>query len=164
MEKDQHAATLFEGVFAADTLPTHVYRKPAYFIVNTDPVSKPGKHWIAITIDCHGHGEYFDSYGLPPYINNHQKFLNRHCKTWKFNNTDLQALDSTVCGQYCVMYLLHKSHGYSLNDFKTMYFSENCNKNDEIVDKMFQRYMANFRLCDDLAVKKSQSCCKRRKK
>ena len=162
MKHDQHAAPHFQGVFAADTLPTHIYKKPAYYIINTDPIRKSGRHWTAMSIDCHGRGEFFDSYGMSPYTPEHRRFLDRHCKSWKYNHVDLQALDSTVCGQYCVLYLLHKSHGYSLTDFVNMYFSNDCNKNDKIVNEMFHRYMENVKLCDDIIVK-TQTCCKRRK-
>ena len=137
MKHDPHAAPLFQGVFAADTLPRHIIKKQGYYIINTDPIRKPGRHWVAAAIDCHGHGEFFDSYGMSPYTPEHRQFLNRHCKSWKYNHVDLQALDSTVCGQYCVMYLLHKAHGYSLPDFVNMYFSDNCNENDKIVSRMF---------------------------
>lgn len=163
MTQDPHAAPLFEGVFAADTLPRYLHKKPAYFIMNTDPIRKPGQHWLAVSIDCHGRGEYFDSYGQPPYITEHRKFLDRHCKSWRYNHLDLQALDSVVCGQYCVMYLLHKAHGYSLPDFVNMYFTDDCNKNDKLVEQMFHRYMKNVKLCDDISVKKNQTCCMRKK-
>ena len=162
IKQDPHAAPLFEEVFAADTLPRYVNKKPSYYIINSDPISKPGRHWLALTIDWHGNAEYFDSYGFPPHTLEHRKFLDRHSKSSRHNHVELQAFDSVVCGQYCIMYLLHKAHGYSLPDFVNMYFTNDRHKNDKYVDEMFQRYMKNIKLCDDIVVKKNQTCCKRK--
>ena len=46
----------FQGVYSVDTLPD----KPKLLVCNTDPSTKPGKHWIAIYVDKRGLGEYFD--------------------------------------------------------------------------------------------------------
>lgn len=162
LKQDHHAGPLYIGTFAADTLPRSVTRVPALLIVNSDPVSKGGQHWLAISINTEGKGEYFDSYGLKPFVPKHRQFLDRVCKSWRFNHTDLQALDSSVCGQYCVMYLLFKAHGYTLKNFLDI-FSTDCQKNDAFVHHLFQRYSKNVKLCDDVAVKKTQHCCKRRK-
>ena len=43
--------------------------KPAFpfsYIINSEPNSEPGEHWIAVYFDKHGLGKYFDSYG--PFI------------------------------------------------------------------------------------------------
>ena len=56
----------FIGVYAADQLPHFIHTFPAAIIINTDPSHKSGEHWVAIYIANTGHGEYMDSYGLPP--------------------------------------------------------------------------------------------------
>lgn len=160
LRQDAHASRYFRGVFAADTLPNAVTSKPAFFIVNSDPMAKPGTHWLAISVDACGHGEYFDSYGVKPFVATHRRFLSRVCKTWTYNHVDLQALNSSVCGHYCVMYILFKTHGFSLQDFVNC-FSKNCEKNDILVEKMFMRYSKNVKLCDDVKMKHTQSCSKR---
>lgn len=160
--QDPHAAAMFHGVYACDTLPLTVAKLPALFIVNTDSISKPGSHWQAIYIDCERRGEFFDSYGLPPYVPQHVSFLKKTCKSYKYNHTDLQALNSSVCGQYCAMFLLFKSHGYSMNYF-VKYFSSDCEKNDVLVNKMFKRYTKSVKFCNEFGVK-MQSCCKRKRK
>ncbi|KAF4522353.1 hypothetical protein B566_EDAN011073 [Ephemera danica] len=63
--------------FETDTLP-NVFEKPAIFIVNTDKAGAPGQHWVSIYISKKGHCEYFDSFGMPPYIPAHVDFINRH--------------------------------------------------------------------------------------
>lgn len=159
MRHDPHAAGMFCGVFASDTLPRSVSHFPACFIVNTDPIRKSGTHWQAIFIDKDRRGEFFDSYGMAPYIRDHVIFLDKMCKSYKYNRQDLQSIDSAVCGQYCVMNLLFKAHGYTLNYFLDCFFSADCVKNDVIESKMFKRYSKNVKLCDDIYVKK-QACCK----
>lgn len=64
-KQDACLAPIFEGVFAADELPHSPEKSKARaYIVNTDPIKKPGSHWLAIftkNYKC----EVFDSYGLP---------------------------------------------------------------------------------------------------
>ena len=163
MRHDPHTDSLFHGVYACDTLPRALFQLSALFIVNTDPASKPGTHWQAIFVDKDRRGEFFDSYGLPPFVPQHVQFLNKMCKSYKYNHVDLQALDSSVCGQYCVMYLLFKAHGFSMTHFVKHNFTADCKKNDKAVQKMFQNYSKNVKLCDNF-LSKNQSCCKRKRK
>ena len=60
------------GVYAADRLP-RVWTRSTAIVANTDEHNRPGKHWVAFYIDEHGHGTYFDSYGLPPHTD--RRFL-----------------------------------------------------------------------------------------
>lgn len=106
---------VFTGVFASDLLPKHLSYLPAALVCNTDPSDEPGEHWVAIYVDGNGHGEYFDSYGLPPLQNSIIKFLNECAVNWTYNSKRLQGLFSSVCGYYCIYYLLYRCRGYSLN-------------------------------------------------
>lgn len=57
----------FQGTMACDQLPVHeVWKRPAYFVVNTDPSSGGGLHWVVIVLTDNGPNEYFDSFGFPP--------------------------------------------------------------------------------------------------
>ncbi|KAF4522352.1 hypothetical protein B566_EDAN011072, partial [Ephemera danica] len=85
------------------TLP-NVFEKPAIFIVNTDKAGAPGQHWVSIYISKKGHCEYFDSFGMPPYIPAHVDFINRHSKKLVYNNVSFQSMDSSLCGHYCCVY------------------------------------------------------------
>ncbi|KAK3917100.1 LOW QUALITY PROTEIN: Putative thiol protease R355 [Frankliniella fusca] len=138
MRRDKHVAPLFEGVFAADTLPADSTRVALCSYTKQTSFQKPGTHWVAFFIDKHGVGEYWDSYGMPPIVSHHKNFLKRLCKKWTYNHTSLQAIDSKVCGEYCLLYLIHRAHGYTLHSFVHKLFTSNPLKNDEIVRTLFK--------------------------
>ena len=161
MRQDKHVAPFFEGVFAADTLPRRLHKKPALLICNTDPISKPGSHWVAFFIGINGEGEFWDSYGMPPIVKSHRQFLDRLCKKWTYNHHSLQALESQVCGEYCVLYLIHRAHGYSLQSFVTKLFSTDPDKNDQVVRKLFRHLFG--RKAAECIDTHSQRCTTRKK-
>lgn len=125
------------NVYAANRLPIHV-QTPAYLISNLDPDTQPGSHWIAIHIDSHGVGEYFDTYGRSP-TGYHRMFLNRNSKQWNFSNHRIQNEWTSVCGEYCLMYLLYKFNKQRLMEF-TNQFSSNTLNNDMLLYMMFKSY------------------------
>jgi hypothetical protein len=59
----------FLGVFPSDLLPKYSIALYGTLIVNTDPQTESGSHWLAIHFQSLSSTEfYFDSYGLPPLI------------------------------------------------------------------------------------------------
>ena len=83
-------------------------------IVNTDPSSKPGQHWVAFYRDLQkppGHIEFFDSYGHPPSFYSFSLPDNLKIQS---NTHQLQSFSTNVCGQYCILFLLLRaSHQHS---------------------------------------------------
>jgi hypothetical protein len=108
ISNDIIASKFFRGVFAADQLPNYM-KYPFSVIANTDEVSKKGMHWIAIHVDKHGYGEYFDSFGVKPWVNHHIAFINKNSIKWNFNNECLQNMYSSVCGHYCAVFVALKA-------------------------------------------------------
>ena len=100
----------FRGVYSSDTLPRKwIERLPCAFVVNTDKEHQPGSHWTAIYMDEHGHGEYFDSYGLPPLSKSVLDFLEHQSKSnWTFNTRQLQGSFTTMCGGYCIFFIMYR--------------------------------------------------------
>lgn len=125
------------GVYAADRIP-RVLSLPAAVVANMDDHRKKGSHWIAIYIDKHGFGTYFDSYGLPPVSQHHIDRLQRNCKRFKWNKQRLQSFDSSVCGQYCIVFLYYMCKNKNLRTF-CKNFSKNYNENDILIVKLFDR-------------------------
>jgi hypothetical protein len=94
------------GVYAADRLPSN-FNKPAAFIVHSENSDIEIGHWSAIYVPKKGPPQYFDSYGLDPLIPNHISFLKRLSKNVYINKQCFQALDSKVCGGYCLLFLAY---------------------------------------------------------
>ena len=88
----------FDGVFSVDTLPD----RPRLLVCNTDPSYRPGRHWVAIRAKD-GRGEYFDSFVRRPGVE-FERYMNRHCRYWTFNDKQLQSVVSQFCGHYCICY------------------------------------------------------------
>jgi hypothetical protein len=93
----------FIGVFASEMLPNYPIARSGTLIVNTDPHTESGSHWLAIHIQSRSSRlYYFDSYGLPAYIPAIQSFINRNCTVWDYNSVQLQGSTTTVCANIAV--------------------------------------------------------------
>lgn len=132
LQTDPWTRDVFQGVYPRDQLPRTISKYPSAYVCNTQPHTDEGEHWIAIYLDEHGQGEYFDSYGLPPLHRTFVNYLKKHCTSWIFNNKQLQALTSHVCGQYCIFYVLHRCRGLSMQTIVHM-FGKNVQDNDVLV-------------------------------
>lgn len=131
------------GVYAADRVPFNL-TLPAALVVNTDPASKPGQHWIAIYIDKNGSGVYFDSYGEQPTSRHHRHRLRQLCKRVEYNRKRLQSLDSTVCGEYCIMFIYNMCSGRTLRSFCNV-FSRDTRSNDRIVSQFCSKLLKKIK-------------------
>ena len=64
LKKDLKSKTIFKKVCALDQLEKPTF--PSAYVINSDPSSKPGEHWVAVYFDKRGRGEYFVmDYPLP---------------------------------------------------------------------------------------------------
>lgn len=127
----------FEGVFAIDTLPPYVRRFPCTYVVNTDKRKGKGQHWICLYFDQAGSGYLFDSFGRHPEYYNLVKHFDQNCHYYNFNTQCLQSPFSSICGAYCIYYILMK-HA-SVKQWITP-FSGNLILNDCIVIDFVNRF------------------------
>jgi hypothetical protein len=101
----------FLGVYPSDLLPTRAITRPGTVIINADPHTRSGSHWLAICLEPKSSSAfYFDSYGLTPLVPAIQSFLRRTSSVWDYN-TQLQGLTSNVCGHYCCLFALCLDEG-----------------------------------------------------
>ena len=105
----------FVGVFALDQLPHHRYATdrhvPIKLIVNLEPKSLPGSHWVAISRKLGGEAYYFDTFGQPP-SKDIAMWLNANALRWKFSKLPIQeAKDLISCGYSCVKFLQQIRNG-----------------------------------------------------
>ena len=144
LRRDQQTTHYFRGVFASDELPKRQLPRPSALVVNTDPSTEPGQHWVGIFITKDGEGEYFDSYGQPPFLKSFETFFRNHSDGTRFNRQRLQGPFSTVFGQYTLFYLLHRCRGMSMNAI-TRHFSTDLNYNDVVVNDFIRRNFPRIR-------------------
>jgi len=103
----------FLRVFLSDLLPQSITRSGS-IIINTEPHTETGSHWLAIHFKPRSSiAYYFDSYGIFPIIPTIHAFLRRNCNVWDYNTLQLQGLTCTVCGQYCCLFVLYMDRGYT---------------------------------------------------
>jgi hypothetical protein len=101
----------FRGVFARNEFREALHKcrnldTESAFIINTDPESKPGEHWLAVYYTPYKQFNFFDSYGLSP---NTYGFSNDVFS--EYNKRCVQALESDTCGQHCIYYLINRFKG-----------------------------------------------------
>lgn len=125
----------FKGTYCRDQLPI-MPKKPFSLVINTDPCSEPGEHWVAIIVNKDKTGEYFDSFGLPPLHKDLWEYMENQCPSgWIFNQFTFQSLGSDTCGNYCILYIKSISKGYKYIDFLSI-FTKNTIFNDKIVKSL----------------------------
>ena len=112
-------------VVAKDCLPEIIDTYPNAIVCNTHDTDQPGEHWIAMYVDSKRHGDYFDPYGPEPQHIEFTNFMNEHCSEWAPNDRTLQSPMSTVCGQYCVAFLLLRCRNVSMHAFTRLYYLTN---------------------------------------
>jgi hypothetical protein len=59
--------------------------------------------------------------------------MNKHCLHWTYNTVRVQEEGSTVCGHYCIFYLIHRCAGHSMTDVTRLL--ENPMEATDIVQK-----------------------------
>ena len=125
LKQDRYTGPIFRGVYPINRLPPH---RNGFYIFNTAPDVHPGLHWIALFLK-NDSTEYFDSYGGdPPSVLRHWGKKNQ----WLTNPIPLQSPLTSVCGQYCLYYLLHRSRGIDLTTL-LMDFGADVDVNDKLV-------------------------------
>ena len=127
----------FKGVYALDTLPKIFTKHPVSLVVNTDPVTKPGTHWLALYMATPHSCEYFDSYGLPPFLLPIMRLMQKY-KNVYFNKTTVQSPMSDACGEFCICFILARSVGHSMRQFLQM-FADTLVISSDMLVKLYVR-------------------------
>jgi hypothetical protein len=136
LKKDVATKKIFLDAYARNELPVRP-PYPSCFIINTDPRSKPGEHWLAVYYNRNGYVDFFDSYGHSPAFFNLENYLNKTSTGWSFNKRRIQG-DSELCGLYAILFLIFRARDKS--DFFFKQFSNNYEKNDKILYDQLKIY------------------------
>jgi hypothetical protein len=111
----------FLGVYPSDLLP-HSVVQAGSVIVNTDPHTEKGSHWLAIHFQPQSSfAFYFDSFGNPAFVPSIQDFIRRSCTVCHYNTELLQGPTSTQCGHYCSLFVLYMGKGYTPQQFVALF-------------------------------------------
>ena len=115
-------------------------KKDGNYIINLENHNQPGSHWTALILEpttC----IYFDSFGMPPPEKIY-RFLEKKYKKVNFSKMEIQDIDSTFCGYFCLEFLkfMRDHSAGTLEDNLQRFqkeFSENPEKNDGILANIF---------------------------
>ena len=126
LERDPFISQLKTGVLSADKL--HVINTKENirqcYIINTQPSTEPGLHWICIYIGSGDKNvEFWDSLGQKPWTyGTYFKDFFRN-KIFLYNNKQLQGYDET-CGHFCLYFAFYRSRGYSIKAIANSFTSD----------------------------------------
>ncbi len=122
----------YVGTYARNQLPDRfIPQRPFALIMNTDPIDRPGQHWVAIFVDENNDAVYFDSYGFPPLHIDVNKFFDKQkVNKFVYNTKQIQGVTSTTCGAYCVTFLKLRCQNISFPEIIQLNF------NDETILKL----------------------------
>jgi hypothetical protein len=156
----------FNGVYPLDLLPEKIDKNKIFAcIVNFDKSNQKGSHWISIFYSGNRNPvEYFDSYGQPPQHSEIKLFLKKFGSKYIHNKHQLQEYFSTVCGQYCCVYLSSRLLGVSLSKFIKQFSKNNFNLNDDVIARVFNKIFATRKRVRKRMVCVQSCCCKKKKK
>jgi hypothetical protein len=126
---------VFKGTFAINQIPTvYTLDPPFALVLNMDAYPSKGSHWVAMYCNNKESVEYFDSGGMPPpNHDNLDLILNRYNNNVVYNPKRLQSSCTSVCGEYCILYLICRLHNISFTHFVDFFSERNWLKNDATV-------------------------------
>jgi hypothetical protein len=102
----------YKGIYGSDNIQgTNTF--PYAIVVNTQKISQPGEHWVALYITGPDQLEYFDSFGEGPN-SDIQKFT-KTFKNIKINSKKLQSDFDNSCGSHVIYFIISRCSGKSFN-------------------------------------------------
>ena len=105
------------------------------FITNTDEHNRPGEHWNSWFVRDNKI-IFFDSFGRSPHdqaFPRHYRDLIKKFNEVEYSRTQIQGLNGTTCGLFCVHCIYILSLGLDLNSFINDYYTD-FKRNDIVVN------------------------------
>ena len=135
-------------VCALDQLPRKITHRPTFYIINSQPSHKPGKHWLVLYFPRIGSVEFFDSLGHGP--NYYSWRLERYLKTQGgyciYNKRRYQQVGTKTCGQFCCYYVHQRCMDRPMRDILKDFDEQRLNYNEEMVTE----FMTDQYLVEDM--------------
>ena len=124
----------YNGIFEKDCLPEKL--ENGFFIINLQSSTDGhGTHWTALLVINPCYAIYFDSFGeVPP------KDVEVKLKYYLHNKKDIQNINSSSCGFYCIGFIKFMSKfpnnpKQAFDTFIAM-FCNDTQRNEEILSKI----------------------------
>ena len=126
----------FGGVYSKDQLPPEqeLIRTKFYIVNMQDHDEGEGTHWVVFYYNKPLTSIYFDSFGFPP-----PEDVEEVIKEYIYNDEDIQDLESTACGYFCITFLkfLHdKQDKQETYKAFVKIFKLDTSQNDRILQKL----------------------------
>lgn len=140
--------SLFDGVFAINTIPKKLMKVHHFIICNTDVDTGSGQHWFCILRTDKNTLECFDSLGIDEdkkvFLSTFYK-QSRVVKEIKINIDRVQSLRSETCGEFVVLFIFERLHNrdLSFSDLLNECFTPNINSNESKVTNFFKEMFQN---------------------
>ena len=98
-----------------------------------------GSHWVATFVE-NGKIDYFDSFGLLPFqeIVDHAKKKNL---TLIHQNNQIQDLNTTTCGYFCLYFLNEMNKGSSYFNLLQVFDVHDTMKNERFIERYFEKIL-----------------------
>lgn len=132
LQCDPRTKPFFIGVYPRDILPKKPDFTPFCFVINSQPSTESGLHWMCVFVTKNDDGIFFCSYGKDPDF--YGLDLSRYASNWKHNVSQLQPSKSFSCGGHVIFVLTNLCSGFSFEDIlQDMYNKKDKTYNDVII-------------------------------
>ena len=114
----------------------HHGHQQALLIYNLEPSYMRGSHWVATFVKDNVIN-YFDSFGMPPFqeMVNHARRKNM---TLLHQNNQIQSINTTTCGYFCLLFLHQMNKGVSYYDLLKVFDIYDTMKNEKFIEHHFK--------------------------
>jgi hypothetical protein len=128
---------IYRGCFPSDMIPSF-RRFPSAMVVNFDPHTQGGTHWVAIYAPDKLHAFYFDSTASDG-VDSIEEYLRKNFKITVLQNVALQKPGTTVCGYYAIYFIFRSALGYTIDEIQEQL--EKSKNPDIFVSRYVQKHV-----------------------
>jgi len=129
----------YRGTFSKDMLPKTLDENESTIMNLQDYFAGSGSHWVCIYNDEKSKNvEYIDSFGLIP-PNQVVKYMKTTNKIIIYNDTQIQKINSILCGYYCLYFITEQNKGRTTNEILLDFHKQPTDFNE-----MFMKFYVTY--------------------